>query len=122
MILSFPFVKYFSKVPHSEMPLYYQRAKLFVQNSSFETFGLAPIEALVNGCDLLLSKETGAKSIIPTLESNDIIYDNQDVNEIASKIKRLLIDTNNQRLVNGIDKEETSVKFAANRMMEILKS
>ncbi|EOP47801.1 hypothetical protein IKQ_04821 [Bacillus cereus VDM053] len=121
-ILSYPFVKYFSKVPHSEMLLYYQKAKLFVQNSSFETFGLAPIEALVNGCDLLLSKETGAKSIISTLEPNDIIYDNQDVNEIASKIKILLINTNNQRLVNGIDKEETSVKFAANRMMEILKS
>ncbi|MFE4759419.1 glycosyltransferase family 4 protein [Bacillus mycoides] len=121
-ILLYPFVKYFSKVPHSEMLVYYQKAKLFVQNSSFETFGLAPIEALVNGCDLLLSKETGAKSIISTLESNDIIYDNQDVNEIASKIKLLLSNTNNQRLVNGIDKEETSVKFAANRMIEILKN
>ncbi|HDR4707880.1 TPA: glycosyltransferase family 4 protein [Bacillus paranthracis] len=121
-ILSYPFVKYFSKVPHNEMPLYYQKAKLFVQNSSFETFGLAPIEALVNGCDLLLSKETGAKSIISTLESNDVIYDNQDVSEIARKIKSLLSNTNNQRLVNGIDKEETSVKFAANRIIEILKN
>lgn len=121
-ILSFPFVQYYQKVPHDEMFLYYQRAKLFVQNSSFETFGLAPIEALVNGCDLLLSQEVGAKSIITTLESNDLIYDNHNINEISSKIKILLSDVNNKRLINGISQEETSTKFAADRMIDILKN
>ncbi|MDK7539264.1 glycosyltransferase family 4 protein [Bacillus paranthracis] len=121
-ILSFPFVQHYQNVPHDEMSFYYQRAKLFVQNSSFETFGLAPIEALVNGCDLLLSQEAGVKSIITTLESNDLIYNNHDINEISSKIKLLLSDVNNQRLINGISQEETSTKFAANRVMDILKN
>ncbi|MGW5952777.1 glycosyltransferase family 4 protein [Bacillus mycoides] len=120
-ILSFPFVQYYQKVPHDKMPFYYQRAKLFVQNSSFETFGLAPIEALINGCDLLMSQETGAKSIISTLEPNDLICNNQDVIEISEKIEFLLGSANNKRLVKGINREKTSINFAANRIMDILK-
>ncbi|MES5891533.1 glycosyltransferase [Bacillus cereus group sp. RP43] len=120
-ILSFPFVQYYQKVPHDKMPFYYQRAKLFVQNSSFETFGLAPIEALINGCDLLMSQETGAKSIISTLEPNDLICNNQDVIEISKKIEFFLSSANNKRLVKGINREKTSTNFAANRIMDILK-
>lgn len=120
-ILSFPFVQYYQKVPHDKMPFYYQRAKLFVQNSSFETFGLAPIEALINGCDLLMSQETGAKSIISTLEPDDLICNNQDIFEVSKKIELLLVSTNNKRLVKGMDREKTSINFAANRIMDILK-
>ncbi|HDR7703267.1 TPA: glycosyltransferase family 4 protein [Bacillus thuringiensis] len=120
-ILSFPFVQYYQKVPHEEMPYYYQRAKLFVQNSSFETFGLAPIEALVNGCNLLVSKETGAKSIIPHLEDNDIVYDNYNVNEISKKIKFLLANSNNKKLISSMNPNVTSVEFAAIQIVDTLK-
>ncbi|QPC47648.1 glycosyltransferase family 4 protein [Mangrovibacillus cuniculi] len=119
-ILSYSFVEYFPHVNHSEMPLYYQRAKLFVQNSKFETFGLASIEALINGCDLLLSNETGAKSIISGLETSDIIYNTLDVAEISSKIKSVLIKSNNKKLLNSIDHEETSVESSVKRIKAIL--
>ncbi|MED1556529.1 glycosyltransferase family 4 protein [Bacillus paramycoides] len=120
-ILSFPFVQYYQKVPHDEISFYYQRAKLFVQNSSFETFGLAPIEALVNGCDLLLSKETGARSVIPDLEDDDIVYNTYDVNEISKKIKFLLANSNNKKLISSMNPKETSVEFAAIQIVDTLK-
>ncbi|OQP06610.1 glycosyl transferase [Geobacillus sp. 46C-IIa] len=120
-IISYPFVNYVGEVKYEEMSAYYQKSRIFVQNSIFETFGLAPIEALVNGCDLLISQGTGAKSIISGLEENDIIYNPFDIEEISSKIKTLLSKSNNERLLKSINKEETSLEFAVSRILDILK-
>ena len=119
-ILSYSFVNYINEINHEEMTTYYRKAKIFVQNSVFETFGLAPIEALINGCDLLFSTGTGAKSIISELEENDIINDTFDSVEIAEKIKLLLNRSNNERLLSSINKNETSVEFAANKLIAAL--
>ncbi|MFD6211588.1 glycosyltransferase family 4 protein, partial [Peribacillus sp. NPDC060253] len=77
-IKSYPFVTYIEKVPKKEMPRFYKMSQLYIQNSRFETFGLAVIEALMCGSSILISKNVGAKGIIPQLDNNNIINDVDD--------------------------------------------
>lgn len=83
-------------------------SELFIQNSCFETFGLAPLEALKAGTSLLLSTEIGATELIPGLQDGDLIRDTHDPEEIAGKIKALLENGNHDRLLSSIDTEYVS--------------
>lgn len=88
----------------------YETAALFVQNSSFETFGLASVEAILSGCSALLSRHIGAIEIIKDLNDSDVIEKYDDPKEIASKIKHILNEPNAARLRDGIDRETYSWK------------
>lgn len=120
-IKSFSFVQYINEVGHDEMVYFYKMAQIYIQNSTFETFGLAPIEAVLCGSDLLISNNVGAKSIIEGLKGNDIIYDNGDVSEIINKIISLLNEGNNNRVLNLIDRNDTSYRAAVEKIFKILK-
>ncbi len=68
----------------------YKESGLFIQNSCFETFGLAPMEALSYDCDILLSRETGALELFDIKGAGlerYIIEDCEDASEIAEKIR-----------------------------------
>ncbi|MBQ9605649.1 MAG: glycosyltransferase family 4 protein [Lachnospiraceae bacterium] len=110
---SYPFVRDIGLVSHDELMREYHKNKVFVQNSVFETFGLAPIEALLSYADVLISKECGALSVIKKTEDMDIINDPQDIDEIAVKLENLLINENHTRLLVELDKENTSWKKRA---------
>ena len=103
----------------------YGKAALFIQNSSFETFGLAPVEALVCGCSVLLSRQIGALEVIRNISDTDVIENFEDPHEIASKIKHILNEPNAARLQEGIDRETYSWKersAALERMLSKLAS
>lgn len=85
-ISRFKFVKYYEKLPHSEVQEWMRKADLYVQNSSFETFGLAVCEALSAGSELLIAKNVGAISVIDNLTEKNIINSPDDIHEIAEKI------------------------------------
>lgn len=120
-INSYPFVNNLGIISHDEMLERLQSAKLFIQNSCFETFGLAPVEALLSGCDILLSSVCGALSIFDNVVETDIINDTEDIDEIASKIRYLMQDSNNNRLIESIDKESASWKARSGQLQTILK-
>ena len=107
-INSYPFVENLGLVDSGVTRGLYREASLFVQNSCFETFGLAPMEALVNGCSVLMSKETGAIELFGGLEDGDIIDNWYDDSEIALKIEGLLRKSNAARLATSFDKESSS--------------
>ena len=109
-IRSYEFVRYLGIVPFEESVKLFSRAALFVQNSSFETFGLAPVEAILVGCSTLCSKEIGALDIINNVLPEDIIEKYSDPKEIAKKIKYLLENPNAKRLRAGIETELYSWK------------
>ena len=88
----------------------FRTAALFVQNSCFETFGLAPVEALVCGCPILCSRCVGALSLIKDLRDTDVIENYEDADEIAEKIRRLLGESNAKRLVADLEWESNSWK------------
>ena len=105
---SYDFVKDLGLVPFSETVKLFDKAALFVQNSCFETFGLAPLEALMSGCPVLCTKEAGALETIKGVTDDDVIDKYDDPSELASKIKHLLENPNAERLKAGIDLESYS--------------
>ncbi len=113
---AYPFVRNLGLISHEELMREYHRNKIFVQNSVFETFGLAPVEALLSYADVLISKECGALSVIKKTEDMDIINDPQDIDEIASKLEVLLKGENHTRLLVELDKENTSWKKRASEL------
>ncbi|MBO4905024.1 MAG: glycosyltransferase family 4 protein [Lachnospiraceae bacterium] len=88
----------------------FDEAAVFVQNSCFETFGLAPIEALMRGCPILCSKHVGALELIKDLHDEDVINDHEDAGEIASKIRNVIEDSNAARLSSDLEWESNSWK------------
>ncbi len=118
---SFEFVNNVGLVPHEKLIELYHKNKLFIQNSCFETFGLAPLEALLSGADILVSSKCGVLSVIKKTEPQDIIGDTEDISEIAEKIKALLSSENHTRLICELDKESTSWKRRSEELMKLMK-
>ncbi len=88
----------------------FKEAALFIQNSSFETFGLAPVEALLCGCPVLCSTHVGALDLINGLRDEDVIERYDDPKEIARKIVYNLEHSNVDRLTAGLERESDSWK------------
>ncbi|MCR5421746.1 MAG: glycosyltransferase family 4 protein [Lachnospiraceae bacterium] len=108
IINSYPFVENLGLVSENIAMGLFREASLFVQNSCFETFGLAPMEALMNGCSILLSKEIGALELFGSVEEGDVIRNWYDEKEIAAKIDKLMEKGNAYRLTEAFDKESAS--------------
>lgn len=118
VISSYSFVNNLGLVSAEVTRGLFQQASLFVQNSCFETFGLAPMEAIVNGCSVLMSREIGALELFKCLEDGDVIDNWYDEAEIAGKIEALLNKGNASRLAMSFDKESSSWE---ERTMELWK-
>ena len=112
-IAAYPFVRDIGLISHEELMREYHRNKIFIQNSVFETFGLAPVEALLSYADVLISKECGALSVLKGTEDMDVINDPADIDEIERKLEALLASENHTRLIVELNKESTSWKRRA---------
>lgn len=118
-IKKIPCVTYYGLIPHNELLKKFKMSRLFIQNSRIESFGLAVVEAIIGGCDILLSKNVGAIDVISSIQPVDIINDVEDIKEIQEKIIYILEHPNNSRIINGIDRESTSPKKAVERLLKI---
>lgn len=103
-------------IPHDEVMLELLKSGIYVQNSKYETFSLGLADALAMGCDVLFSRNVGAIEIIPGKTSDDIIEETTDVEEIKSKLRNLLTNPNNKRLMDSIDLQSSSIETAADRL------
>ena len=119
-INGYPFVDNQGIVSSDKVREIFSQSDLFVQNSCFETFGLAPVEALANGCNVLLSDAVGALDIIDGVTEHDIIKNYNDPGEIAEKIKYLLKTPNRERLLKGIDFDRCSWENRGKELCSIL--
>ncbi len=117
LIAAIPCVTFHHVIPHDLVNVELAKSRMFIQNSQFESFGLALIDALSLGCDVLFSTNTGAKDIITARQESDIINDITDVDEIKDKILKTLECPNNKRLYDSIDKEKTSLQAAVDNLM-----
>ena len=108
-ICEYSFVEYYDHVSHSNLMKLMNRADLYIQNSSFDTFGIAAIEALLSGCSLLLSKKMGICEIFNRFEDGDLINNVKDINEIGKKIELLLQRGNRDRLLQSLCYENIEV-------------
>ena len=117
---AYPCVRNLGLVSHERTLELLEETALFVQNSCFETFGLAPLEALSCGASLLLSKEIGALEVFDALRDEDLIENTDDAKEIAQKMKNLLETGNHDRLLSSIDTESVSWDRRCSLLMEKL--
>lgn len=120
-IKSYSFVEYLENISKDEMYKFYKKSSLYIQNSTFETFGLASIEALLHGCSLLISQYVGAKELLEPLAENDIIDNPYSIQEIERKLIYLLENSNNSRILKNIDRDNTDLKSSYNKIKEIIK-
>lgn len=113
----FKFVTYYENLPHDKVLQEMKEANLYIQNSQFETFGLAVMEAVLQGTSLLMSKNIGAKEVFSNLNQNDIIYETNNIEEIKSKIWKCLEDNNAERLYEGIKFNEIDTKVTGKSLL-----
>lgn len=107
-IKKYPFVDYLGMVSPQRKEELYRECGLFIQNSCFETFGLAVFEALMSGCSILTSQVAGALDLLKDADERDIIYNYEDKEEIANKIGGLVIAPNCDRLKSMIDEKNAT--------------
>ncbi|WP_054742964.1 glycosyltransferase [Cellulosilyticum ruminicola] len=119
-ILKYDFVDYIDYLEHKEVIEKFKTSSLYIQNSYFETFGLCVVEALSMGCDLLISQNVGALSILNQIELTDVINDPENIDEIGEKIVYNLTHSNHERLLDAIEIDKTTWDATNQRLNEII--
>ena len=97
-LLAYPFVEYKGELSHEKTLQEMRKCAIFVLNTSFDTYSLASVEALMNGCAVLLSNNAGVVESFTDIQENDVIMDSYDICEIGRKIINLHLKSNNTRL------------------------
>ena len=110
-IKSYDFVEYYEQLNHDQVIKKMQIADLYIQNSIFDTFCLAVVEAIKCGCNVLMSVNVGAIDFISGLTEDNIIVDVSDVSEIAKKIKNNIMHLSSYISLNAIDSKDIADKF-----------
>lgn len=119
-INSYSFVENKGLVSNDEKTRLFYNSSLFIQNSLFETFGLAPVEALSCGVSILTSSVAGVLDILKGAKDEDIINNPEDIIELAVKIKNLLVNPNSERLLSGIDEQNDSWENRTKELENVL--
>ena len=120
-IVQQPYIEWAGNVEHTLFIESLKKQDLFVVNSAIESFCVSVMEALACGCSILVSNNVGASGLMQ-LEDQDMIFDTNDSDEIAEKIKYLLEHPNNQRIVDSIDWNCLRWSEAVGRLEDVCKA
>lgn len=107
------------RIPQKELFNALSNSRLFILNCTFESFGLSVIDALMCGCNVLVSKNAGVTSILD-LSEDDIIENPKNITELKEKIKINLKNDNNERILEKFNFEEYNWKNVAKRFDNII--
>lgn len=114
------------EIKHSEVPLYYNLADIYITNSIAETQGLTVIEALASGLPVLCPNSPLYTNIVNDME-NGMLFNNQE--ELIKIINFLLLDKdfvsfmkeNTYKSIADFSIEETTKKIVNIYQEEIAK-
>jgi len=121
-INKFSFVRNLGLVSSEKKDELFRECGIFIQNSCFETFGLAPVEALCAGESILCSNICGVLDLFKSADDKDIIMNYEDSDELAEKIKYLMKNPNRDKLLSDIDFESMSWKARSKQLLDELES
>ena len=99
----------------------YQAADLYIMPSVSEPFGIIPLESIVNGTPVIISKQTGVSEVL----THALKVDFWDVDEMANKILGVL---QNEPLKETLQKElqkevkKLTWKSAAGKVLDVYKN
>lgn len=119
-IKKYSFVEYLGLVSKEKKEQLFRDCGLFIQNSCFETFGLAPVEALCAGTSVLCSSVCGVLDLFDSADSTDIISDYSNADEIAEKILYISEHPNREKLLADIDFNTMSWEARTKELIEKL--
>ena len=114
----FEHAKYLGSIPYAMFMKKLSESELFVQNSLYEPFSLAVVEALMNGASILISENVGVGDLL-ALEESDLIHDPMNVQEIREKIEYLLEHPNNERILSSLNLDEYSCQKSVERLEQL---
>lgn len=100
--VKYDFVKCTGNIEYEECAAIMKEANLYIQNSYLESFGLSIVEALLHGCDLLISNNIGAIDIL-SVNDESKIFDNDNIDEIADKIEYKLQHNEHLDILSSFD-------------------
>ena len=118
MFSKYSHTTYLGMLPNEQFIEKLSNAHIFVLNSEVESFGLSAVEALRAGCNILISQNSGIRSIL-SLTEEDIIFDTHNHFEIADKVEKLISKNNCMRIMDSIDFNHYSWKNVADRLYKI---
>lgn len=118
MFLKYPHTTYLGMLPNEQFMEKLSNAHVFVLNSEVESFGLSAVDALRAGCNILISQNSGIRSIL-SLTEEDIIFDTHNPSEIADKIEKLISKNNCMRILDSINFDHYSWESVADRLYKI---
>jgi glycosyltransferase involved in cell wall biosynthesis len=98
-IQSFPFVEYKGFIPRSELLRLMAKTPLFIQNSAYEPFGMAPVEAFLCNCRVIISHQVGAGCFLDDPLVYKCAYD--DVKQLALTIQKALCNNNSKHVFDS---------------------
>lgn len=119
-ISRFACVDWREPMPHTELLRLMAQCPVYIQNSTFDTFALAPIEALYEGASVILSDYVGCKTLFSTLKREECIHNPQNVDEVAHVIDIVMQNGNHQRLLDGLDAACIGIDWMSQRLSEII--
>lgn len=114
-----PCVKIMGNQSHDKVLKELSQSILYVQNSIFEPFGLAVIEALMCGSNIVISSNVGARSIFK-IDDKFLINDCTNIEDIKRAILAGIKYPNNKEILNSIDKDKTSGLAAAKKLLLLI--
>ena len=91
-----------NNIESNKLPNFYKYSQLYVFSSYCEVFGLTSLEAMAQGCPVLISNTSALPEINGTASD---YFDPDNIVDIKNKIKKILIDENHKSnlIKNGED-------------------
>ena len=114
-----PCVKLMGNQPHDVVLKELCQSILYVQNSIFEPFGLAVIEALMCGSNIVISSNVGAKTIFD-IDDRFVIDDCTSLKDVKNAILSGIEYNNNEDILSTIDKDKTSGAASAKKLLSLI--
>lgn len=116
--LKYDFVDYLGEVSHERCIELMQESKVYIQNSLFETFGLAVIEAVGYGCSVLVSDRIGALGVFSEINEKYIIHAIDDLYVLKRKLANCLLSS--IKLNTSVDWKKLSGDYVCERFLSVL--
>ncbi len=115
-------VKLLDFVPQEDLPALYKNASVFIYPSLYEGFGLPVLEAMNCGTPVITSNV----SSLPEIGGDSVLYvDPENIQDMAEKIKKVLLDSNLQKELSEKGKERAgdfSWDEFVEKILEIMKN
>lgn len=109
-IRKYEFVNYMGRISHEDVLEVFGKSHLFVQYSTLESFGIAPLEALNAQCDVLISPNLGVKEVFTDI-SEEIVFNCKNIDELSNVIKKKLVNTKIYSEFNYYTWEEVAKRY-----------